>query len=816
MAGALSSLGMGSGVLTYDIIDQLKEADTEKLMGPNKKNLEKSEARSEALEELMEIVSDFEDLQDDLSDEMTWLKRKTKITGDEAEVDVSGGVKPQTINLHIDQLAKQDILESKRFNSRDFVVITEPTQLNIFIDEKSYSVDLDTGTKLSELAGKFFNQTGEKVIGSALKVGGENPYKLILKSAEAGDSSRILMGTTKMGEDTDLSNLETGNLDKTFFINGIDIFEGKTKDDLGSLDKVIDAINAQQDKTKVVAYESKDGKKIIFNNANAGVIDFTGGDFDTDGVLDRLGIDIDTLNKKAVSTMGDKLGEELDGGETLDAGDFKINGIDMFSDFLYGGERKTSIKLADWNNNTEKLQVFEQVASIINQKTGDWYDKDGLLQKGTGISVEVDITDTDDFKLKFSSEKNISIKFEGDRVSDFKLDDKDVENTTETSSKEDIDTSKLPQTFGKYEFYINNKQVLDDETTFDNLDDIVTAINNKESLTGVKAEKDGDKIKFINDSGGSITFNQSSDNLIEFLQLEGQGVAGPDAESNLLELLEYDHDSLYDNGFTGQTSSYKQNSTARVQTPQDAIFKFNGVEITRNTNNIDDLIVGADITLLKVHKGNDDITKIEVERDDEDIKEKFKDIIDMIDVINEKIMELIEYDNETKKIGPLQGVQQITSISSTMTKHLLTYDSTLDKFKSMIGLGLEIEKDGKLKIDFEKFNKKLDDDPTDVEKLFRGYDTVILGEDRFIDGIWTKINKSLDEIISDDDSALQVLKKKYEKEQVSYTDEIEETRLEIEAKYERMASKFGAYDGMIAGMKNSFAPFEQMMAASYS
>jgi flagellar capping protein FliD len=814
MGGELSSLGIGSGVLTYDIIDQLREAEEAKLISPTEKKVEETTEKQEALEEFMEMLSEFEDLQDDLSDEITWLKRTTEVTGDEAEVDVTGGVNPQTINLHIDQLAKQDILESKRFNDKDTVVVTESVKLNVFIDEKSYKIDLEAGMKLSELSAKFSSATDGAIVGSALNVGGEDPYRLILKSGEAGENNRILLGNTKMGAAEDLENLASGSLDKTFYVNGVDIFDGLTKDDLGSLDKVVDAINAASDRTKVTAYESKDGTKLILNNANGDVIDFTGSDMASGGVLDKLGLDGSDLNQKAVTTSSDVLGSELDGGAVLGSGDLVINGVDIFADFEYGGSNVSSITLADWSTDTEKQQVFEQIAEIINQKTGDWYDASGNLQKGTGISVEVNPDNFPDLTLDFSSEKNMAINFTGTKVADFKLDSSDVSNITTTSGSEAVSGADFPLDIGQYDFYINNKQVISADTTYANLDDFVTDINLKTGLTGVSAVNNGGVLEFTNDTGGSITFNQSSEDLLETLKLTDQGVGGSDSESNFIEMLAYDHTSIYDEGHIGQSSAYKTNSTSRVQTPQDAIFYFNGVKIERHTNEVDDLIVGADIKLLKVHEGDDDITKVEVKRDDEDIKEKFKEAMEKYQEVNDKIMELIEYDYETKKIGPMQGVQEITSIKSVMTNHLLTYDVTLE-FQSMISLGLEIEKDGNIKIDFEKFNEELEDNPEDIEKLFRGYDTVILGEDTFIDGIWTKINASLDDIISDDDSSLQELKKKWEKEQVAYDEEITEAREEIEAKYARMATKFGAYDGMIADMKNSFAPFEQMVAASY-
>jgi flagellar hook-associated protein 2 len=261
------------------------------------------------------------------------------------------------------------------------------------------------------------------------------------------------------------------------------------------------------------------------------------------------------------------------------------------------------------------------------------------------------------------------------------------------------------------------------------------------------------------------------------------------------------HDGLYKDG-------------SRVQEPQSAEFFFNGVKITRNTNEVDDLIVGAKITLLKVHEKDDDIVKGEVKRDSQKIIDSFKEAMEKYNSMVTKIKEVTNYNYDTKEVGALQGVSEVTKVHSTMSSFLLHMDSTLG-IKSLVDLGLSVEKDGSLKMDYEKLEKKVKESPEDIEKLFRGYDAKFKGKEEFQEGIWTKINNALKKTITDDDASLKLYEKKLKKDDTDYDEEIKKAMKDLDTKFEIMQNKFASYDTMIGNMKNKFAPVQAMIAQSY-
>ena len=62
MAGTINSLGIGSGVLTSDLIDQLRSADEDRLLKPLKSKIElgvQKEDASTLLDSLMILQNNF-------------------------------------------------------------------------------------------------------------------------------------------------------------------------------------------------------------------------------------------------------------------------------------------------------------------------------------------------------------------------------------------------------------------------------------------------------------------------------------------------------------------------------------------------------------------------------------------------------------------------------------------------------------------------------------------------------------------------------------------------------------------------------------
>ncbi|WP_457598033.1 flagellar filament capping protein FliD [Hydrogenimonas sp.] len=229
--GALSSLGVGSGVLTYDVIDKLRAADEEVMIKPIDQRIENLNSQEEELNTIITKTADLKSTVLDLSDSVFLAKRSVDVTGTGVDVSVVDGVATQEIDLTVNQLAKASIDQSKGFASTTSSVSDTDTSMTISIDGNDYTIDVAAGTTLEELAQMINDQTGGKVSASILNTGGTDPYSLIVKSTDTGASQSIsytYTGTDFLG----MTNVQAAQ-DAEFVYNGVIVTRASnTVDDL--------------------------------------------------------------------------------------------------------------------------------------------------------------------------------------------------------------------------------------------------------------------------------------------------------------------------------------------------------------------------------------------------------------------------------------------------------------------------------------------------------------------------------------------------------------------------------------------------------
>ncbi len=230
MASSLSTLGLGSqGVLNYDIIEQLREVDNANQVAPIDRRLDDNSTKTQDLSILTTLTASLKGSTSTLSDDATYLKRDTSVSGSAASVNASSGTALQDFSLNVTQLAKQDIHQSNSFNSDTSTFTSTNDTININIDGKDYSFDVNSTTTLTDLKNMINDSTDGKVIASTLNVGGTNPYKLVLKSAQTGESQNMTITSTgggtavsDLGLDLVSNNIQSAQ-DAIVQYNGIDI-----------------------------------------------------------------------------------------------------------------------------------------------------------------------------------------------------------------------------------------------------------------------------------------------------------------------------------------------------------------------------------------------------------------------------------------------------------------------------------------------------------------------------------------------------------------------------------------------------------------
>ncbi|CAH0118013.1 Flagellar hook-associated protein 2 [Paenibacillus sp. CECT 9249] len=298
------------------------------------------------------------------------------------------------------------------------------------------------------------------------------------------------------------------------------------------------------------------------------------------------------------------------------------------------------------------------------------------------------------------------------------------------------------------------------------MEDIKNKINNNGELKGISAS-------VINTSSGKKLMFTASETGKDG-KIEGAKYAGALSEIN----------SIF--------------GAAASKEPDDAIFTVNGVEITKSSNEIKDVIDGVTITL--VGKGS---STLNVKTDADKVAsavEKF------VKAYNDVVSTIREF---TGKEKALQGDSTLLSLDSNLSAWISSVvDLGEDGKHTLAEFGLEVDKGvtsadlmtGKISFDKEKFKTEYLKDPDKMLQMFNKTvkadgETKPLGIGAIIkDGLhqWTK---SVDGIIT-----TQI--KGYDSEVSYVSDQMERMELQLQKKEERMKKQFVAMEVALSKLKN--------------
>ena len=249
---------------------------------------------------------------------------------------------------------------------------------------------------------------------------------------------------------------------------------------------------------------------------------------------------------------------------------------------------------------------------------------------------------------------------------------------------------------------------------------------------------------------------------------------------------------------------------AAVQGGSDSSFEFNGQTITRSSNTVDDLVTGYSIKLLKEDAVGEN-SNVNVVQDREEIETKIDSFVDKYNSIITELSKqtLSSTDSETR------GIFSTDSSIKSMKRSIEDMISNVSgDGGSMEDYGFSVDRDGKMSIDKDMFNTKLDENPANVEAFFSGGDftkadtTVVSLTGAFssfydIANGYTKTNGGLDTIntnITENISSLEDRK-------LSATER-------LDAKYEIMKKQYTAYNLLINKFNSSSDIFTQLANAN--
>lgn len=237
-----------------------------------------------------------------------------------------------------------------------------------------------------------------------------------------------------------------------------------------------------------------------------------------------------------------------------------------------------------------------------------------------------------------------------------------------------------------------------------------------------------------------------------------------------------------------------------VQNSGDASFKYNGINFTRSSNTISDIIVGVSITL----QTEGESSTATVSQDTDEISSELSAFTTAYNSLFTQLTNTTTSDLEAGTIGIFNGENTIKTLSREINKLLFQTDSSGN---SIVNSGFSLSEDGTLKFDESVFKSEFAKDPDAIEKLFK-YKTDSNGD--VTDGIFKKLDDFLDNQTSSN-GLLSTFGAGLTNQTTSLQKEQLRAQTLLDARYDTMFVRFAAYDRIIGGLEQQFTSLQQQI-----
>ncbi|MDD6161620.1 MAG: flagellar filament capping protein FliD [Campylobacteraceae bacterium] len=182
----------------------------------------------------------------------------------------------------------------------------------------------------------------------------------------------------------------------------------------------------------------------------------------------------------------------------------------------------------------------------------------------------------------------------------------------------------------------------------------------------------------------------------------------------------------------------------QLQKAQDAKFNFNGIDITRSSNKVDDLIIGVTFNLNNVDETNSTTgalkeSVITIGKDTDAVVKSLKSMVTAYNDLISNITTATSYDRENDVAGTLNGMSEITGIKRKLQN---LFESTNSDGKSLQSFGFSFTEKGVLSVDESKLKDA-------INKDYEGFKSFFTNSTEYKNaGVFgkEKINQKLDDI----------------------------------------------------------------------
>ena len=194
----ISSLGLGSSILTQDVLDQLRDADEAGQIKPVTLDIANEGDKKDALELIDASMTNLIDSINEIKSHGLFDERNAEVTGTAVEISAVANSDVQDFTLDVENLATKQIEQSGSFSARDTSIADSEGTLNLNIDGEDFTIEYDEDTTLDDLKKSINDIAGDKVDATIVQIGSDD-FRLFISSAETGSNQNITLSDTTEG-----------------------------------------------------------------------------------------------------------------------------------------------------------------------------------------------------------------------------------------------------------------------------------------------------------------------------------------------------------------------------------------------------------------------------------------------------------------------------------------------------------------------------------------------------------------------------------------------------------------------------------------
>ena len=195
-----------------------------------------------------------------------------------------------------------------------------------------------------------------------------------------------------------------------------------------------------------------------------------------------------------------------------------------------------------------------------------------------------------------------------------------------------------------------------------------------------------------------------------------------DGAKNVLKALGFNATETENADKTGFdfTLNFTGSEAKQLQKAQDAKFNFNGIDITRSSNKVDDLIIGVTFNLNNVDEKNSTTgalkeSVITIGKDTDAVVKSLKSMVTAYNDLISNISTATSYDRENGVAGTLNGMSEITGIKRKLQN---LFESSNSDGMSLQSFGFSFTEKGVLSVDESKLKDTISKDYEGFKSFF--------------------------------------------------------------------------------------------------